>query len=108
MKHQYETKHVNYSYFNKYMVNHIGFEKREMCSEQKCIGLTIKLMIIFSLKKKENSPTRQKPCTLKVISWLQKILYKISTLNDENTMSEEKIFFCETEKIFFLFFIILF
>lgn len=51
MEHQYETKHVNYSYFNKYMVNHIGFEKREMCLEQKCIGLTMKLTIIFSLKK---------------------------------------------------------
>lgn len=48
MEHQYETKHVNYSYFNKYTVNHIGFEKREMCSEQKCIGLTMKLTFIFS------------------------------------------------------------
>lgn len=103
MELQYETKHVNYSYFNKYMVNHIGFEKREMCSEQKCIGLTMKLTIIFSLKKKENSPTRQKPRISKVISWLQKILYKISTLNDENRCLKKR-FFCETEKIFFLFF----
>lgn len=48
MEHQYETKHANYSYFNKYMVNHIGFEKREMCLEQKCIGLIMKLTFIFS------------------------------------------------------------
>lgn len=48
MEHQYETKHANYSYFNKYMVNHIGFKKREMCLEQKCIGLTMKLTFIFS------------------------------------------------------------
>lgn len=50
MELQYETKHVhvNYSYFNKYMVNHIGFKKREMCLEQKCIGLTMKLTFIFS------------------------------------------------------------
>lgn len=92
MEHQYETKHVNYSYFNNYMVNYIGFEKREMCSEQKCIGLTMKLTIIFSLKKKENSPTRQKPRISKVISWLQKILYKISTLNDENRCLKKRFF----------------